>query len=136
MKKAGLYENAHLFLAAVRIFEHRNSSVPSVEDICREISFSSEEGHRICRKLEELGVVNVVEGAYGARISIRNHLIIEEIPRDDDQDSLLEELEKFQSSRKELTEKIENIQADQDKKKKDLFAELDRQIKKGLTDKP
>ena len=65
----------------------------------------------------------------------KNHLLLEDIPKDGEEDGLKEEVEKFQSSRKELSEKIESLQGEQKKKKKDLFAELDRQIKKGLDEK-
>jgi len=39
------------------------------------------------------------------------------------------ELRKFKDSQKGLEKKVENIKAEQDKKKKDLFADLEKAFK-------
>jgi hypothetical protein len=62
-------------------------------------------------------------------------LKIEEIPRQEDESKLAEELKKFQESQKGLSQKIENIQAEQAQKKKDLFAEMEKKLKQELDKK-
>ncbi len=127
-----LYENAHLVVAAVRVLEHRHDNAPSIEDICRELSFSAERGNLIVRKLAELGILDVTQGAYGSRVFLRDHLAIEQIPRGGQEDVLAEELEKFKSARKEHSKKIEAMQAEQAAKKKSLFDEIEKKLKKDL----
>ena len=130
MTERNLYSNAHLVVSAVRVLEHRKGHPPSVEEVCDILSFTSEQGHIYFNKLSELGIIEVVEGNFGTRLFLRDHLKIEEIPRDGKESKLGDAIKEFQDSRKKMSEKIASIQADQAKKKKDLFAELESQLKK------
>ncbi|MCK4468868.1 MAG: hypothetical protein KAU60_10990, partial [Desulfobacterales bacterium] len=97
--------------------------------VCQMISFSLEHGNLICKKLDEMGIIEIVKGAYGTRLFIKNHLKIEEIPRGEGESKLEEELKKFQSSRKGLSKKIKLFQAKQSEKQKNLFAQLEKKLK-------
>lgn len=94
------------------------------------MSFSLEQGNFTCKKLKDIGIIDVVEGAFGTRLFIKNHLKIEEISRDKKEDKLGETLKKFQNSKKDFTREIESFQARQAKKQKDLFAGLEKKLKK------
>jgi hypothetical protein len=129
MQNTDLYSNAHLVVAAIRLLEHQNHTPPSINEICRSLSFSLEQGNFICNRLHEMGIIERVDGIYGTRLFIRNHLKLEEIPKDEKAATLEEDLKKFQHSKKGFTQKIESIQAKQAKKQKDLFAELEKKLK-------
>ena len=131
MQDSDFYSNAHLVVAAIRILTHRESTPPSIDQVCRTIAFSLEQGNFICKKLKEIGVVDVVEGGFGTRLFVKNHLKIEEIPKAKKEDTLEESLKAFQNSKKDFTKKIESFQAKQAKKQRDLFAELQEKLKKG-----
>jgi hypothetical protein len=135
MQPSGAYENAHLVVAAIRIFTHQNSRHPSIDEICKILSFSLEQGNLICKKLQDMGIVDVVEGAFENHFFIKDHLKIEEIPRDKKEDKLEDALKKFKDSRKDFSKKIESFQVKQAQKQKALFAELEEKLKKG-SDKP
>ena len=130
-----LYAIAHLFVSAIRLCEHQMNTPPTIDDVSEILAMSMERSHYICRKLKELGIVDSVEGSYGNRLFVRDHLKIEEIPREADGTQLEAELEKFKESQKELTQKIESIQAKQAQKKKDLFAEMEKKLKQELDKK-
>ena len=134
-KKTDVYSQAHLLVAAIRVYEHLNSRPPTLEDLCRTINFSLEQGSFICRKLEEMDIVEAVEGSYGVRIFIRSHLNIEDIPRGVQENKFEEELKKFQDKQKAFSHKIESFQAQQKQKKKDLFAEMEKKLKEELEKK-
>jgi len=134
-KKENLYSSAHLFVSAIRIFEHQNNTPASVEDISRMLKFSVERSHYLVRKLKELSIIDEIEGSYGIRLFIRDQLKIEDIPREDDGGKLEAELKKFKESQKELSHKIETIQAKQAEKKKNLFAEMEKKLKQELNKK-
>lgn len=136
MQISDLYNNAHLVVAAIRVFEHQNHTPPSVQDVCNTLSLSREQGNYICNRLQEMEIIELVEGAYGIRLFIRNHLKIEDIPKGEKASSLQEEILKFQNSKKGFTQKIESIQAKQAKKQKDLFAELEKKLKQETDKKP
>jgi hypothetical protein len=116
-------------VAAIRIFTHKNSKYPSMNEICKTLSFSLEQGNLICKKLKELGVIDVVEGAFENHIFIKDHLKIEEIPKDKKEDRLEEALKKFKDSKKDFSKEIESFQVKQAEKQKALFAELEEKLK-------
>lgn len=132
MQAAKLYKNAHLFVAAVRVLEHRNAAPPSIEEVCEMLAISVEQGSYICRKLQELAAVEMVEGAYGPRLFIKNHLKLEEIPVEEEKDRLGEALKAFQTSRQQHSQKVAAIRKGQQQKKKSLFADLEKQLKEKL----
>jgi len=134
-KSKNLYSSAHLFVSAIRILEHQNNTPATVEDISRILKISIERSHYLGRKLKEMGIIDEVEVSYGIRLFIKDHLKIEDIPREDDGGKLEAELKKFKESQKELSHKIETIQAKQAKKKKNLFAEMEKKLKQELNKK-
>jgi len=73
--------------------------------------------------------------AYGPRLFIKDHLKLEKIPKEEHEDKFQEALKEFQTSRETQTQKIKAIQQDQQKKKKNLFADLEKQLKKNLNKK-
>lgn len=131
MQEHNLYSNAHLVVAAIRIFTHKNSRHPSMDEICRTLSFSLEQGNLICNKLRGMGIIDMVEGAFGNQLFIKDHLKIEEISRDKKEDKFEEALKKFQDSKKDFSKQIESFQDKQAQKQKALFAELEEKLKKG-----
>ena len=131
MKKTDFYSNAHLVVAAIRIHAHQNAAFPTINEVCRTLSFSMEQGNYICKKLIGMGIIEVVEGAYETRLFIKNHLKIEEIPKGEKDNRLKEDLKRFQNSKKDFTQKIESFQAEQAKKQKELFDELEKKMKNG-----
>ena len=115
--KIDLYDEAHLLVAAIRIFNHLNSRPPTVEDLCQTIHISLERGNLICRRLEELEIIEAVAGSYGARWYVKDHLKLEDIPQ------------------KALSQKIESMKAEQKQKKKNLFADMEKKLKEELEKK-
>lgn len=135
MQETDFYGSAHLYVAAIRILQHQNATPPSIDDVCRMLSSSSEQGNYICRKLKELNILEMVESTFGNKLYIHNHLKIEDIPKGKQVSRLEEELKKFQRSKNEISSKIESIKSEQAEKKKSLFEELEKNLKKGLNKK-
>ena len=94
-----------------------------------------EQGNLLFRKLEELEIIEVVEGPYGTRLFVRNHVMIEGIPKGSKESRIEEEIKQFQNNKKDCTKKIESVQAKQAEKQKNLFAELEKKLKKDLSNK-
>jgi len=135
MKTIKTYHDSHLFVSAIRVLDHQKSAPPAIEEVCSLLGFSLEQGHFICNKLVEMGIVEIVEGAYGMRLFIKDHTLIEKIPTSDQESKLDEALKRFKSTRKGHAEKVASIQADQKEKRKNLFADLEKKLKSGLKDK-
>ena len=128
-KTKDLYEKAHLVVAAIRVLTHQHATPPSVGAVCETLKFSVEEGLRLCRRLQDKGILQIMEGAFGTRLEVLNHLEIENIPRDDSEDRLQQALDQFRSNRNQLDKKVADFKSQQQKKQKDLFAELNKKLK-------
>jgi hypothetical protein len=130
-----LYSDAHLFVAAIRVFQHLHRKPPTIEEVCDQISLSIEQGTLLFRKLTDIGALEGVEGSYGVRLFIIDHLKIETLPREKVDPRMQEELRKFHDSRKEFSKKIETMRAEQLEKKKSRFAEMEKKLKAELEKK-
>lgn len=130
MKITDFYTEAHLMVAAIRILQHRNTIPPSIEDISKLTSFSLEQAGILCRRLIELNIIEMTEGGFGTKLFVKNHLAIEDIPVEKKENRLDEELRKFKNSKSGISQKIESIKAEQQKKQQDLFAAIEKKFKK------
>jgi hypothetical protein len=135
MKPNDLYTTAHLFVAAVRVLDHQEGAPPALEAICRLLNYSDEKGNYLLNRLKEQGIVGTVKSGFNDRIVVGNHLAIEELPRDIEESRLEQELRKFKKGRDAMQEKVASIKAQQDQKKQDLFAEIEKKMKQKMEKK-
>ena len=129
MGKNNLYTQAHLIVAAIRIHEHKYAGPPTIDNICKILSISLEEGNRLCLKLSEMQIIEALEKPGETRFFVKDHLTIEEIPDQSEPNTLQSELDQFKQSRKAEINKIKSIQSEQTEKKKKLHDELEQKLK-------
>jgi hypothetical protein len=127
--KVSLYESAHLFIAAVRVLTRKDETPPDIDQVCELLGFSKERGGLIGRRLEEIGALEAVPGAYGLRLFVRDHLKIEDLPKEEAPDRLKDELSRFKAEQQKTANRIATLQADQKKKKKSLFEEMEKKLR-------
>jgi hypothetical protein len=120
---------AHLFVSAVRVLDHKEKTPPSLETVSLLIGCSDEKGSYLLNRLMELGIVETVKSGFNDRIVVADHLAIEDLPRDKEESRLEQELRKFKSGKNVIEEKVASIKAQQDQKKQDLFAEIEKKLK-------
>ena len=132
MTSNDMYTTAHLFVAAIRILDHQDGAPPALEAICRQLNFSEEKGSYLLNRLKELGIVDTVKSGFSDRIVVANHLAIEDLPRDAAESRLEQELKKFKKGKNVMEDKVASIKAQQDQKKQDLFAEIEKKLKKKM----
>ena len=131
-KKKTLYDEGHLFVAAIRILEYSHGSPPTLDQVADLLDISGEQAGLISRRLVETGIVEQVEGAFGQRWGVLDHLKLESLPRARENSELDDALKRFQSERDKLAQKVESIKEEQARKKKDLFAGIEKKLKKDL----
>lgn len=129
MSEMDPYTEAHLITAAIRVLEHQTGAPPSLEVVCETLSFSLERGRLLAKKLTDAGIVEITEGAYGNRASIKDHLAIEKLPRGQEGTTLQSEIERFRRDKQGFAQKIETLASKKEQRKKDLFAEIEKGIK-------
>jgi hypothetical protein len=127
------YTEAQLFVAAIRVLQHQGGCPPKIEDVCAMLGFSVELGHTLCRRLAKRGILETFEDPFSIKLAVANHLEIENLPKKvTEENSLAKELEKFQSERKSVEQKVAAMQAEMAKKKQDLFADIEAKFKKEM----
>lgn len=130
MPAASPYDEAHLFVAAIRLLLHRKPAPPSVEEIAELTAHTREWAIHTARKLQDHGVITMIEDPFTIKVDIADHTLIESIPKERQADAGLgAEIEKFRKSREDSTKKVEGIKAELERKKQDLFASLNQQLK-------
>lgn len=134
-EKNNFYTIAHLVVAAIRLHEHRHAGPPAMEHICDALSMSLEEGNRVCLKLRDIEVIEMLEKPGETRLFVKDHLKIETIPDQTESTPIHDALEAFKKSRTEQIDKIKSIQSTYADKKKKLHEELEQQLKNSLKKK-
>ena len=135
MKPTDLYTTAHLFVAAVRVLDHKDGAPPSLEAVCRLLDYSDEKGSYLLNRFKELAIVDTVKSGFNDRIVVGDHLAIENLPRDTEESRLEQELKKFKQGKDVMQDKVASIKAQQDQKKQDLFAEIEKKLKQKIDKK-
>lgn len=127
------YNEAHLFVAAIRILQHLKGTAPPVEEVCTMLNTSVESGLVVCRKLKKLRIIEIIEDPFSTRLIIANHLEIENLPREiKKEDGLSKDIELFMAKKKNMDQKVEDIQAALKKKKQDLFNDIEKKMKQKI----
>lgn len=132
MAQKSLYEYAHLIVSAVRVLEHRSSAPPELEEVSGLLGASVEEINRMCRKLRDLEIIEILDKAGTARLFVKDHLKIEDLPSESGESRLEEELKRFKQTRQEKQIDLDSVKAEQAEKKKKLHEELEEKLKKGF----
>lgn len=127
-----LYHDAHLVVAAIRVLEHQHQAPPTLEAVCGSLSYPPEKGNRICLKLHEMGVLRLVEGGYGVRLFIQDHLKLEDLPREAGGPSLEDALEDFRRTRLATDRSLDALKAEQQKLKQGRVSEIEKKLREEL----
>lgn len=134
MENKNPYNEGHLFVAAIRVLEHQHGAPPSLDQIAEMLRLSNEQAGLVSRRLSEAGMIAQVEGAFEGRWVVADHLKLEELPREAASSTELDNaIKKFQAERNKIQQKIESIKEQQAQKRKELFAGLEKKLKKDLS---
>jgi len=127
------YNEAHLFVAAMRILHHQKQSPPTIEELCSFLAISVESGLLTGRSLKKLGIIEISEDPFSIKLSIDDHLGIEKLERETkSEDSLSSELEAFMSKKKDMDKKVEAIQADLKQKRQEMHGGIEEKLRKEM----
>lgn len=127
------YTEAHLFVAAMRLLQHKTGTQPAIDEICAMLEISTEQGLATGRRLAAKGIVEKMEDPFSVRFAISDHTVIENLPRTTNEETGLSmELEQFMAKKKQDEKKIESIQAELDRKKQAMFESIEQKLKKEM----
>jgi DNA-binding Lrp family transcriptional regulator len=128
MSNQGMYANAHLFIAAIRILEHRQGRSPSLKEIADMLNLSSEETARISRRLDDAGIIGTAVSGTQERFYIIDHLLIETLPKEVKAPAMMEEVMRMKAEKEAKLNQLEGMMK-KGPAKQELFSELDKAFK-------
>ncbi len=128
MSSGDIYSQAHLFVAATRVFEHLQHQPASLKGLKDLLQVSEEELSRISRKLEEAGAINVIMSGGETRFTIRDHTKIEEFPRSIEVPKMEEEISQYKTNQELRLKEIEQSMAKKGDKSS-IFSEIEKALK-------
>jgi len=128
-----LYEEAQIFLAGIRLFRHRERRLPSLEELAEFTKFSRESVHHMCHRLETLGAVERIRGAFDDRVCLTDAWKAEALRQAADTPQIDDEVRKWREQRESAIQQVEKRFApDFGKAEKDeLHAQIEERIRKG-----
>ncbi|MBN1824903.1 MAG: hypothetical protein JW958_01470 [Candidatus Eisenbacteria bacterium] len=107
MEKQGPnYDEGHLFVAAIRILRHREQRPPTVEETAEFLGHAREVGYLLARGLAEKGIVDLVENPFETHLEIRDHLALENLPREEKGPGFGEDLEEFRKRKEKERDEL------------------------------
>lgn len=128
MNNQGMYADAHLFVAAVRILEHSKGRSPSLKEIADMLDLSSEETARISRRLDDAGIIRTAVSGTEERFYIIDHILIENLPKEVKAPAMMEEVMRIKAEKEAKLNQIEGMMK-KGPAKQELFLELDKALK-------
>lgn len=128
-----LYEEAQIILAGVRLFQHRENRLPSLQELAEFTLFSTETTHHLCNRLEKLGALERIRGAFDERICLKDPLQAESLREAPDSPDIAEDVKQWKEDREsKLKEVEERFSGDAARKEReDQFAEIEQKLRKG-----
>ena len=126
------WEKGHLVVAAIRVCRHQKGTPPGPKEIAALLEWGSEETHAVLLGLVKSEVITLHESPFEAYYEIKDHLRLEELPREAEQDALEDEVEEFKRSSQSKQDELERMfdDGDMDKKKKKQLENLEDEFSK------
>ena len=128
-----LYEETQILMAGVRLFKHRENRLPSLKELAEFTHFSFESVHHLANRLEKIGALERIRGAFDDRICLKDPLKAEALRDAQDSPDIGNDVKQWKEERegrlKEVEEKFSGDAARQERE--DQFAEIEKKLQKG-----
>jgi DNA-binding IclR family transcriptional regulator len=126
-------QDAQLLLAAIRVLAHRFGRPPRPAEVAELLDLPEATVRLHASALQDLGAAVLVESAFDTHLEIRNHLLIEELPAEQD-DAMAADFAAFDRKKQEESQKMARLFEDGEFERK-RREKLDR-MDQGLRKKP
>ena len=128
-----LYEETQILMAGVRLFKHRENRLPSLKELAEFTHFSTETAHHLCNRLEKIGALERIRGAFDERVCLKDPLEAEVLREAPDSPDIEDDVKQWKAQREsKLKEVEERFSGDAARKEQqDQFSEIEQKLKKG-----
>jgi len=125
--------NAHLLVAGIRVYTHREGRPPAVEDIAEFLKTTPELIYHTANRLEKEGVVKGIRTSFETKLYIADTSKLKDLDEDTIPD-LDEEIKKTRARKQEEQEKLGALfsASEIEKRRKQKMADLEKKMKDGM----
>jgi hypothetical protein len=118
----------HAHVAAIRVLRYRLGRPPTMEEVAEILGSRPEITNHRMRKLAALGIVHLVENPFDVHLSVADHLALEKLPTETDENALSDAVEDFKRRQEAKAEEMMRVfesdeEAKERRKKHDGLAE-------------
>lgn len=99
-------DEGHAHVAAIRVLRYRLGRPPTMEEVAEALGSRVELTNHRMRKLAELGIVHLVENPFDVHLSVADHLALEALPTETNEDALADAVEEFKRRQGEKAEEM------------------------------
>ncbi len=126
------YEDGHLIVAAVRVLSHKADKPPTPEDVAELLGLAPDFVRNLIIGLGDEGILKVVENPFEIRTEVKNHIKLEELPKEAQGPSIQDELDEFVKKKKKEVEDTEKMftMDEIEKQKQEKISKLDEEMKR------
>jgi len=130
-------DDAHLFLAGVRVLAHRLGRGPTPEELAELLGAPESQVRLQAAALEELGAVALVNSAFETHLEIRDHLAVEHLEAGEGP-AIGEDLRAFDERKREEAEKMAHLfdSGEHEKQHQDQLRRMDDDLRDFRRRKP
>ncbi|MEW6439667.1 MAG: hypothetical protein AB1640_01920 [bacterium] len=128
-----LYDESQILLAAVRLFRHREKRPPSIQELAEWTGFSVEAVHHLCNRLERIGALERIRGAFEDHVALKDPLEAEKLREVVESADIEADVKKWKEHRAESIREVEKrFSGDAiEREKEDLFSKIEERLRKG-----
>ncbi len=107
----------HAHVGAIRVLTYRLGRPPTLEEVAEVLGSQAEITNHRLRALQSLGIVTIVENPFEVHLSVGDHLALENLPAEADEDALAEAVEDFRRRQDEKADEMMRVFEDGDEEK-------------------
>ncbi len=134
MENKSLYNQAQLLTAGIRVYEHLNKKPPDLKELAIFLNLAPEKVAIICNELEHSGILGFIKSGSKEALYIKDHKKIEELPREELETDMENEIAKFKELRSRHMVEIEKRLNTHDKKS-EKYRDIDKALKESQASK-
>jgi DNA-binding transcriptional regulator YhcF (GntR family) len=125
------FDVGHAHVAAVRVLQYRNGRPPTIEEVAEVLGSKVELTNHRLRALERAGIVTIVENPFEAHVSVRDHLALEKLPAEVDENALSEAVDDFKKRQAEKAEEQMRVfeESDEEREKREKHGAMEQELK-------
>jgi DNA-binding Lrp family transcriptional regulator len=128
-----LYEETQILMAGVRLFKHRENRLPSLKELAEFTHLSVESVHHLANRLEKIGALERIRGAFDDRICLKDPLQAEALREAPGSPDIGDDVKQWKEEREGRLKEVEGRFSGHAARREQQaqFAEIEQKLQKG-----